>query len=91
MKDTRSMAWRNYQKFRIKDSTPTYPESLQDVQDKILPGVTHWQSPGYFGYFPSNSSVAGFLREMLSAGINVVGFSWIASPSTTKLEMIFLD
>ncbi|KAL7113207.1 hypothetical protein ACP275_04G048000 [Erythranthe tilingii] len=79
----------------LPDSAPSRPESLQDVLDdvqtKILPGVTHWQSPDYFAYFPSNSSVAGFLGEMLSAGINMVGFSWITSPAATELEMIVLD
>ncbi|XP_059660189.1 tyrosine decarboxylase 2 [Cornus florida] len=79
----------------LPDSAPIHPESLQDVlndvQAKILPGVTHWQSPDYFAYFPSNSSVAGFLGEMLSAGINMVGFSWITSPAATELEMIVLD
>ncbi|KAL2488032.1 Tyrosine decarboxylase 1 [Forsythia ovata] len=79
----------------LPDSAPTHPESFQDVlndvQAKILPGVTHWQSPDYFAYFPSNSSVAGFLGEMLSAGINMVGFSWITSPAATELEMIVLD
>lgn len=64
---------------------------MTDVQTKILPGVTHWQSPDYFAYFPSNSSVAGFLGEMLSGGINMVGFSWITSPAATELEMIVLD
>lgn len=64
---------------------------FSDIQTKILPGVTHWQSPEYFAYFPSNSSVAGFLGEMLSAGINMVGFSWITSPAATELEMIALD
>lgn len=79
----------------LPDSAPNHPESLQDVledvQKKILPGVTHWQSPNYFAYFPSNSSTAGFLGEMLSAGINIVGFSWITSPAATELEMIVLD
>lgn len=79
----------------LPDCAPMQPESLQtvlqDVQTKILPGVTHWQSPDYFAYFPSNSSVAGFLGEMLSAGINMVGFSWITSPAATELEMIVLD
>ncbi|KAL7602611.1 phenylacetaldehyde synthase [Lactuca sativa] len=79
----------------LPDSAPVQPESLQavleDVQTKIMPGVTHWQSPDYFAYFPSNSSVAGFLGEMLSAGINMVGFSWITSPAATELEMIVLD
>ncbi|KAJ6389924.1 hypothetical protein OIU77_024198, partial [Salix suchowensis] len=79
----------------LPDSAPNQPETLQnvldDVQAKILPGVTHWQSPSYFAYYPSNSSVAGFLGEMLSAGINMVGFSWITSPAATELEMIVLD
>ncbi|PSR94897.1 Tyrosine decarboxylase, partial [Actinidia chinensis var. chinensis] len=79
----------------LPDSAPNRPESLQDVLDdvqaKIFPGVTHWQSPDYFAYYPSNSSIAGFLGEMLSAGINMVGFSWITSPAATELEMIVLD
>ncbi|XP_065865254.1 phenylacetaldehyde synthase [Euphorbia lathyris] len=79
----------------LPDSAPNQPDSLQnvldDVQAKILPGVTHWQSPNYFAYYPSNSSVAGFLGEMLSAGFNIVGFSWITSPAATELEMIVLD
>ncbi|KAK3193282.1 hypothetical protein Dsin_024592 [Dipteronia sinensis] len=79
----------------IPDSAPNHPESLQnvldDVQAKIFPEVTHWQSPNYFAYYPSNSSVAGFLGEMLSAGLNIVGFSWITSPAATELEMIVLD
>lgn len=62
-----------------------------DVQKKIFPGVTHWQSPNYFAYYPSNSSIAGFLGEMLSAAFNVIGFSWVTSPAATELEMIVLD
>lgn len=64
---------------------------IADIQAKILPGVTHWQSPNYFAYYPSNSSIAGFLGEMLSAGLNIVGFSWITSPAATELEIIVLD
>lgn len=64
---------------------------IADIQAKILPGVTHWQSPNYFAYYPSNSSVAGFLGEMLSAGLNIVGFSWITSPAATELEIVVLD
>ncbi|KAL8252743.1 hypothetical protein R6Q59_036436 [Mikania micrantha] len=76
-------------------SAPMQPESLQavlqDVETKILPGVTHWQSPNYFAYFASSGSIASFLGEMLSAGINMVGSSWISSPAATELEMIVLD
>ncbi|KAK1265795.1 Tyrosine decarboxylase 1 [Acorus gramineus] len=79
----------------LPDSAPHQPETLQDVLDdvrhKIMPGVTHWQSPDFFAYFPSNSSTAGFLGEMLSAGLNIVGFSWVTSPAATELEVIVLD
>ncbi|KAJ0967391.1 hypothetical protein J5N97_024308 [Dioscorea zingiberensis] len=79
----------------LPDAAPKHPESLQDVlndvQQKIIPGVTHWQSPDYFAYYPSNSSTAGFLGEMLSAGFNIVGFSWVTSPAATELEVIVLD
>ncbi|PIA40075.1 hypothetical protein AQUCO_02500062v1 [Aquilegia coerulea] len=79
----------------LPDSAPNHPEQfedvLNDIQAKILPGVTHWQSPDYFAYFPSNSSTAGFLGEMLSAGLNIVGFSWVTSPAATELEVIVLD
>ncbi|CAM9004074.1 unnamed protein product [Rhodiola kirilowii] len=79
----------------LPDSAPDKPENfenvLSDVKTKILPGVTHWQSPNYFAYFPSNSSTAGFLGEMLSACFNIVGFSWVTSPAATELEMIVLD
>ncbi|KAK8567761.1 hypothetical protein V6N12_006336 [Hibiscus sabdariffa] len=61
---------------RLPTTAPYVAESveaiLQDVQQHIIPGITHWQSPNYFAYFPSSSSVAGFLGEMLSSGFNVV-------------------
>ncbi|KAJ0265502.1 hypothetical protein HA466_0017770 [Hirschfeldia incana] len=79
----------------LPDSAPDNPETLEqvldDVKAKILPGVTHWQSPSFFAYYPSNCSIAGFLGEMLSTGLNVIGFSWIASPAATELEIIVLD
>ncbi|XP_056845489.1 phenylacetaldehyde synthase isoform X1 [Raphanus sativus] len=79
----------------LPDSPPDQPETLEqvldDVKEKILPGVTHWQSPSFFAYYPANSSVAGFLGEMLSAGLNIIGFSWVSSPAATELEMIVLD
>ncbi|KAG2684685.1 hypothetical protein I3760_10G086700 [Carya illinoinensis] len=84
-----------YLRKRLPESTPYNPESietiLKDVQDHILPGVTHWQSPSYFAYFPSSGSIAGFLGEMLSTGFNVVGFNWISSPAATELESIVMD
>ncbi|KAL0803102.1 hypothetical protein Bca101_058278 [Brassica carinata] len=79
----------------LPESAPDHPETVQqvldDVKAKILPGVTHWQSPSFFAYFPINGSVAGFLGEMLSAGLNTMSFSWVASPAATELEIIVLD
>lgn len=74
---------------------PVEPESFQeimnDVKEKIIPGITHWQSPNFYGYFPAMSSFPGQLGSMLSSMFNVVGFSWIASPALTELETIVLD
>ncbi|KAL6642949.1 hypothetical protein ACP70R_021130 [Stipagrostis hirtigluma subsp. patula] len=66
-------------------------EVLEDVRRDILPGLTHWQSPGFFAYFPMNASAAGFAGEMLSAGLNVVPFLWAASPAAAELEGVVVD
>ncbi|KAH9670102.1 Tyrosine decarboxylase 1 [Citrus sinensis] len=84
-----------YLSARLPDTAPHSPESLddilKDVTDCILPGLTHWQSPNFFGYFQANASTAGFLGEMLCSGFNVVGFNWLASPVATELESIVMD
>ena len=64
---------------------------LEDVRRDILPGLTHWQSPSFFAYFPMNASAAGFAGEMLSAGLNVVPFVWAASPAAAELESVVVD
>nr|ACX29998.1 truncated tyrosine decarboxylase [Citrus maxima] len=79
----------------LPESAPNNPESmetiLQDVQQHIVLGITHWQSPNYFAYFPLSGSIAGFLGEMLSSGFNIVGFNRISSPAATELENIVMD
>lgn len=64
---------------------------LKDVETKILPGVTHWQSPNFFAYFPANSSGPSVLGELLSAGLGVQGMLWATSPACTELETHVLD
>jgi len=64
---------------------------LADVHAKIMPGITHWQAPGFFAFFPANSSPPALLGDMLSDAINCIGFSWVASPACTELETIVLD
>jgi len=66
---------------------------LQTKQPCVHPrdhpaGMTHWQSPSFFAYFPANSSFPGLLGEMLSGAFNVIGFSWIGSPAATELETV---
>ncbi|XP_056859340.1 tyrosine decarboxylase 2 isoform X2 [Raphanus sativus] len=84
-----------YLRDMLPDSAPDHPEPLKelldDVSKKIIPGLTHWQIPSYFAYYASSTSVAGFLGEMLSAGLSVVGFTWLTSPVATELEVIVLD
>ncbi|MDY7107281.1 MAG: pyridoxal-dependent decarboxylase [Planctomycetota bacterium] len=64
---------------------------LRDVNDIILPGVTHWQSPNFFAYFPANASGPAMLGELLSAGLGVQGMLWVTSPACTELETHVLD
>ncbi len=64
---------------------------LADVEEKILPGVTHWQSPNFFAFFPANTSGPSILGELLSAGLGVQGMLWATSPACTELETHVMD
>jgi len=64
---------------------------LKDVEKVILPGVTHWQSPNFFAYFPSNASGPAILGDLLSSGLDVQGMLWSTSPACTELETHVLD
>jgi aromatic-L-amino-acid/L-tryptophan decarboxylase len=64
---------------------------LEDVDRILLPGITHWQSPNFFAYFPSNNSGPAILGELLSAGLGVQGMLWATSPACTELETHVLD
>ena len=69
----------------------TFDAMLRDVEKLILPGITHWQSPNFFGFFPSNTSFPSILGEMLSSGLGVQGMLWATSPTCTELETLVLD
>jgi aromatic-L-amino-acid decarboxylase len=64
---------------------------LDDVTELILPGLTHWQSPNFFAFFPANASGPAMLGELLSAGLGVQGMLWATSPACTELETHVLD
>ena len=68
-----------------------FENMLQDVDKIILPGITHWQSPNFFAFFPANSSGPAILGELLSAGLGVQGMLWATSPACTELETHVLD
>ena len=76
-------------------AAPEHPEPfadiLRDVDEIVIPGITHWQSPGWFAYFPANASPASILGEVVSAGLGVQGMLWATSPACTEVEMAVLD
>lgn len=79
----------------LPDAPPEQGEDwdaiLRDVDDVVLPGVTHWQSPNWFAYFPANASGPAVLGELLSAGLGVQGMLWSTSPACTEIETHVLD
>src|SRR5579871_1805272 len=83
----------------IRASLPAIPPAqgepfealLKDVERLILPGVTHWQSPNFFAYFPCNASGPGILGDLLSSGLGVQGMLWSTSPACTELETHVMD
>lgn len=82
-------------KASLPSSPPQMPEPfddvLRDVDDIIVPGITHWQHPSFFGYFPSNGGLASVLGDFLSTGLGVIGLSWQSSPALSELEEVVTD
>jgi aromatic-L-amino-acid decarboxylase len=67
-----------------------YDELLAEFDEKLVPGITHWNHPSFFAYFSITGSQAGVLAEMLSSAINANGMLWKTSPSLTELETLTL-
>jgi aromatic-L-amino-acid/L-tryptophan decarboxylase len=80
---------------RLPSSPPERPEPfdavLRDLDSIVLPGLSHWQHPRFFGYFPSNGALASVLGDYLSTGLGVLGLSWQSSPALTELEETTTD
>ena len=68
-----------------------FSEVLADLDRVVVPGLTHWQHPGFFGYFPANTSGPSVLGDLVSAGLGVQGMSWVTSPACTELEQHVMD
>ncbi|KAI9887665.1 MAG: hypothetical protein M1823_000529 [Watsoniomyces obsoletus] len=84
-----------YLKKLLPDGPPETGESWEDIQkdisSKIIPGLTHWQSPNFMAFFPAASTYPAMLAEMYSSAFTAPAFNWICSPAVTELETIVLD
>jgi aromatic-L-amino-acid decarboxylase len=82
-------------KAALPATPPTQAEDFaaifRDVEQILLPGLSHWQHPSFFGYFPANAALASVLGDYLSTGLGVLGLSWQASPALTELEEVVTD
>ncbi len=82
-------------KHRLPAAPPCAPEPmdaiLSDIDRIIMPGITHWNHPGFFAYFAISGSAPGILGELLSAALNVNGMLWRTSPAATELEEVVTD
>jgi aromatic-L-amino-acid decarboxylase len=80
---------------RLPQSPPEqgepFADVLRDIDEILLPGITHWQSPRFFAYFAVSASEPGILAELLAATLNSVAFLWRTSPASTELEALTLD
>jgi aromatic-L-amino-acid/L-tryptophan decarboxylase len=80
---------------QLPPSPPVTGEPLSGLVDDldrvIVPGLTHWQHPSFFGFFPANASFPSILGELVSAGLGVQGMLWSTSPAVTELESHVLD
>ena len=84
---------------QIREALPPAPpaepedfaEAIRDLDRIVLPGLTLWQHPRFFGYFPANALPAGILGDLVSTGIGVIGLSWQSSPALTEIEEVVTD
>ncbi|WP_420618189.1 pyridoxal-dependent decarboxylase [Candidatus Poriferisocius sp.] len=68
-----------------------FADVLADLDRIVVPGLTHWQAPGFFGYFPANASGPAALGDLVSSGLGAVGLLWLTSPAVAELEQHMLD
>lgn len=79
----------------ISDMPPVKGESMDDIfadfKNLILPGITHWQHPGWFAYFPANNSPPSILAELLTAALGAQCMIWETSPAAAELEEVVME
>lgn len=80
---------------QLPTTPPEGPESMgavfRDIERIVVPGLSHWQHPRFFGYFPSNGELSSVLGDYLSTGLGVLGLSWQSSPALTEVEEVTTD
>ncbi|MEO7370978.1 MAG: pyridoxal-dependent decarboxylase, partial [Ilumatobacteraceae bacterium] len=80
---------------QLDEHPPALPDDFKvvmaDTERVIIPGLTHWQHPNFFAYFPANSSYPAILGDLLTAGLGVQGMSWVTSPACTEVETLMVD
>jgi aromatic-L-amino-acid decarboxylase len=69
----------------------TFEQILNDMETIVMPGLSHWQHPNFYGYFPSNGTLASVLGDYASTGLGVLGLSWQSSPALTEVEEVVTD
>lgn len=73
------------------DQSESFEAIFADLERVIMPGLSHWQHPRFFGYFPSNATLASVLGDYLSSGLGQLGLNWQSSPALTELEEVTTD
>src|SRR6516162_3361662 len=73
------------------DSPEPFDAIVHDLDRIVLPGLSHWQHAKFFGYFPSNGSLASVLGDYVSTGLGVLGITWQSSPALTEIEEVVTD
>ena len=82
-------------KKQLPTAPPEQPEAMEavlaDLDRIVMPGLSHWQHPRFFGYFPGNALPAGILADFVSTGLGVLGLAWQSSPAVTEVEEVMAD
>ncbi|HKX10608.1 MAG TPA: pyridoxal-dependent decarboxylase [Stellaceae bacterium] len=82
-------------KKQLPASPPEHPEAMEavlaDLDRVVVPGLSLWQHPRFFGYFPGNALPAGVLADFVSTGLGVLGLAWQSSPAVTEVEEVMAD
>ncbi len=75
----------------VRGEAESFEDVLADLDRIVMPGITHWQHPSFFAYFPGNTSYPAILGDLAASGLGVQGMSWVTSPACTEVETLMMD